>query len=96
MSKHNGVNNQSEHSEFNFSEMIDSLYDNEMISEMMVNLMETGESQTRSAIELTKLAVEKHSGEMTPEKILSIFEQFLNTISEDSSLKKLWIRFLKD
>ncbi len=96
MSKHNGVNNQSEHSEFNFSEMIDSLYDNEMMSEMMVGLMETGASQTRSAIELTKLAMAKHPGDMSPEQMLSIFQQFLNTISENSSLKKLWIRFLKD
>lgn len=71
--------------EFDFSDiMLDSI-DDDTVLDMMSGLMETSRHQQQTAIELTKLVVERNIAEpMNEEKIFATFKRAYQVVSEIS------------
>lgn len=89
MAKNNMLKNYNEVDEdFDFSEM-ESPYENEMISGLMSELIETSNNQMLLAMELTKLAIEKSTNSMNEDAVFSIFKKATGVIAESFPLKSL-------
>ena len=81
--------------DFDFSEFMDSS-DNEMMAGVMSGLIEASNNQMTLAIELTKLAIEKHPIQsMNEDEIFSIFRKASGVINDNFPLKKLLETFSK-
>lgn len=78
--------------DFDFSDAMGC--DDETITEIMGDLMETGNHQMIVALELTKLAVEKSTaGTMNEEKVFAAYKQASKIVAENFPLKAVFERF---
>jgi len=76
--------------DFDFSEIMGSSYDDELMTDVMSSMIEASNNQMILAIELTKLAVEKNSAkDLNEDDIFSIFKKASGVIAESSPLKTL-------
>jgi hypothetical protein len=76
--------------EFDFSDMMTDSAD-EAILGMMTGFIEAYRHQQQTAIELTKLIVEKNSAaSMKEEEVFLIFKRAIQVVSEISPIKELW------
>jgi len=79
---------------FDFSEMVEPSYDDEVMAGVMTGIIEASNNQMMLAIELTKLAVEKSAGkDMNEDAVFSIFKKASGVIAESFPLKELWKQF---
>lgn len=94
MAKNNMLKKHEEEvADFDFSEMMDSSCDEEMMG-FMQGILEASNNHMTLALELTKLAVEKNgAASMKEEEVFSVFKKSLGVISESFPLKKLWEKF---
>jgi len=75
--------------DFDFSEIMASSYDDEMIG-FMQGMIEASNNHMTLALELTKLAVEKNgAASMKEEEVFSVFKKSLSVVLESFPLKKL-------
>jgi hypothetical protein len=65
----------------------------EAVVGVLQGLIEASQHQQKTAIELTKLVVEKSSETMTEENIFSAFERATKVVAENFPLKELWEKF---
>lgn len=73
---------------FDFSEILDSSYDDESMAGIMSGLVEASNNQMMLAIELTRLALEKNSStDMKEDDVFSIFKKASGVIAESFPLK---------
>lgn len=78
--------------DFDFSDPVGC--DDETITEIMGDLMETSNHQMIVALELTKLAVEKSAaGAMNEEKVFAAYKQASKVVVENFPLKGVFERF---
>lgn len=77
--------------DFDFSDAMGC--DDEAITEIMGDLMETGNHQMIVALELTKLAVEKSTRDMDEEKVFAAYKQASKIVAENFPLKAVFERF---
>lgn len=79
--------------DFDGSDESDPSYD-EAMTGVMHGLIEASNNHMTLAIELTKLAVEKHSSkEMNEDEVFSIFKKASEVIADSFPLKALWEKF---
>ena len=79
---------------FDFSEVLDPSYDDELMAGVMNGMIEASNNQMMLAIELTKLAVEKSTAkDMNEDNVFSIFKKASGVIAESFPLKALWEKF---
>ncbi len=79
---------------FDFSEVLDPSYDDELMAGVMNGMIEASNNQMMLAIELTKLAVEKRTAkDMNEDNVFSIFKKASGVIAESFPLKALWEKF---
>jgi len=95
MAKTSVTKNQQKQQEadFDFSDLlhIDSSPDDEVVLGMMSSLIEAYRHQQQTAIELTRLAIEKNASEsMSEEEVFSTFKRAFQTVSEVSPIKELF------
>lgn len=77
--------------EFELSDMMMDSPDEEFALGMMSGLIEAHRHQQQTAIELTKLVVEKNNAKpMKEEEIFSIFKRASQVVSEMSPIKEIW------
>lgn len=79
--------------DFDFSEILqmDSSHDDEVVLGMMTGLIEAYRHQQHTAIELTRLVIEKSASEkMSEEDVFSTFKRASQTVSEVSPIKELF------
>ncbi|MFO0319714.1 MAG: hypothetical protein ACK5Z5_04855 [Neisseriaceae bacterium] len=79
-----------------FNSFDTDIVENEMVSEMMRGMVDAGNTQIVSAIELTKIIVNKLSKEMNEDEIIAIFKKASQVISETSPLTELLEKFTLD
>ncbi len=80
-------------SDFDFSDLLhmDSSPDDEVVLGMMSGWIEAYRHQQQTAIELTRLAIEKNASEsMNEEEVFSTFKRASQTVSEVSPIKELF------
>jgi hypothetical protein len=65
----------------------------ESVVGILQGLIEASQHQQKTAIELTKLVVEKSSGTMTEGNVFSAFERATKVVAENFPLKELWEKF---
>ncbi len=83
--------------DFDFSELMDSSYDDEMMAGVMSGLIEASNNQMTLAIELTKLAVEKNPAQsMHEDEVFSIFKKASGVINDNFPLKKMLETFSRN
>ena len=93
MGKNTMLKKHKEEDDFDFSEMLDSSYDDsdEAMAGMMSGMLEASNNHMMLALELTKLAVGKNtSKDMNEEEVFSVFKKALGVITESFPLKTLW------
>lgn len=97
MAKNNIVKKDKELLEDNsmdFSSLMNTFYDDEVMSGMMNNMVEASNHQMVLAIELTKLAVEKTSKQnMNEEDVFATFKKASAVIAENFPFNSLWEKF---
>ena len=79
--------------DLDFSDILqmDSSPEEETVLGMMAGVIEAYRNQQQTAIELTRLAVEKNASEsMSEEEVFSTFKRALQTVSEVSPIKELF------
>jgi hypothetical protein len=79
--------------DFDFSEILrmDSSPDDEVVLGMMTGLIEAYRHQQQTAVELTRLVLEKNASEsMSEEEVFSTFKRASQTVSEVSPIKELF------
>jgi hypothetical protein len=77
--------------EFDFSDMMLDSSDDEAVLGMMSGLIEAYRHQQQTAIELTKLVVERNIAEPMKEgEIFATFKRASQVVSEISPMKELW------
>lgn len=91
MAKNNMLKKQKEaEDDFDFSGMIGSSYDDEVMAGVMSGLIEASNNQMMLAIELAKLAIEKSTAkDMNEDDVFSIFKRASGVIAESFPLKAL-------
>lgn len=95
MAKTSVVKNQqkSRTPDFDFSEILqmDSSPNDEVVLGMMTGLIEAYRHQQQTAIELTRLALEKNISEnMSEEEVFSTFKRASQAVSEVSPIKEIF------
>lgn len=78
--------------DFDFSDLpINSSPEDEIVLGMMTGLIEAYRHQQQTAIELTRLAIEKNASEnMSEDEIFSTFKRASQIVSETSPIKELF------
>jgi len=76
--------------EFDFSDLMTDSPDEETVLGIMTGLIEAYRHQQKTAIELTRLVVEKNNASMKEEEIFSSFKRASQVVSEISPIKELW------
>ena len=76
--------------EFDFSDLMTDSPDEETILGMMTGMIEAYRYQQQTAIELTKLVVEKSNASMKEEEIFLAFKRASQVVSEISPIRELW------
>lgn len=91
MAKTSVLDEQEDKELFDFSDFAeDSLNDDTMLG-MLSKFIEAYHFQQQTAVELTRMVVEKcNSGNLTEEKILSTFKRVSQTLSEISPIKEFF------
>lgn len=81
---------------FDFSTMLEPAYEEEIMTDMMKCLVESGTQQMRLAFELTQLIVEKNPSEkMTEEQILASFKRASKAVTANFPMEGLWDKWGK-
>lgn len=81
---------------FDFSTMLEPTYEEEIMTDMMKCLIESGTQQMRLAFELTQLIVEKKPSEkMTEEQILASFKRASKAVTANFPMEGLWDKWGK-
>ena len=95
MAKNNAIKKQQQiiEDDFDFPEMIDSSYDDEVMTGIMNGMVEASNNQMLLALDLTKLALDKNSKEMNEDEVFSIFNKASEVIYERYPLRKLMEKF---
>lgn len=76
--------------DFDFPEMMDMPFDEEVMAGVMNGLIEASNNQMLLAIELTKLAIDKGcTKDMNVDDVFSIFKKASNVIADSFPLKSL-------
>ena len=77
--------------DFDFSDLMMDPAEDEMVLGMMSGLIEAYRHQQQTAVELTRMAVEKNAAEhMSEEEIFSTFKRASQAVSEVSPIKELF------
>ncbi len=68
--------------DFDLSELVGSTYDEEEMADFMTDLIESTNHHLVLAMELTKIAVGKNSGEMKAEDVLALYKRASHVVSD--------------
>lgn len=76
---------------FDFSEYIESSFEDDMVSEVMGGFLQTASQHMHAAVALTKIAVDKNPAQaLTDRDVFETFKKAYEVIQEVSPLKRLW------
>lgn len=81
---------ESEIEDLDLSDFLETYSEDELNTRVIVPILEAGKQQMQLALQLTQLIVEKHSGELNEDKILTIFKKACKAAHEHFPVKSLW------
>lgn len=65
-------------------------YEEENLSHLMGTMVDASNAQAQIAFDLTRLIIEKKTGEVDPEEVFAVFKKACKVVAEHQPLKGFW------